>query len=56
MEFKVESILSSSNSFKYKVIYLNKSYDLWLTYNTERFDTREEATEYIKKIKKAVRN
>lgn len=35
----------------FKIMFYNKAYDLWLTYNTDRFTTEKEAEKAIKKLK-----
>lgn len=50
--YKVELDLSVwADRPEYKVMYHNKTYDLWLTYSRDRFKTIEEANKYIKKLK-----
>lgn len=52
MSYRVERDLYGNQSIpKYKIMYFTPSVAMWLTYNTDRFDTEEEAEKAIKKLK-----
>jgi len=52
MKFRVERDLTvREDRPEYKIMYFTDSIAMWLTYNTDRFRTEEEAEKAIKKIK-----
>lgn len=51
--YKVEQDLRISvDKPNYKIMFHNKTHDLWLTYDTTRYSTVEEVEKAIKKLNK----
>jgi hypothetical protein len=49
MEYRVEEDLYARDG-KYKIMWYNKPFDLWLTLNTDKYNTEKEADQAVKKL------